>query len=377
MAKKKTSPAPLAVLPPFTQEEYQETFSNAVHFSFKAVNTNASEGGVRLSPDQVLDLPYISAQTLQSQGTAIECDYSKQEKSPPSATVFKHYRLSKGVDDKESVANAHEIQITYRDATQSHFEKNTHIVSPRLKQIFLPLNEGHEDYQVTTPLPAAGVSKLINEHVSQTNKDIRLAVDAPDDTLSLNNKIARNIRRAEMGYGGSNPQNAGSLVRYMQSPLFFSAPTESAAVKTAFSLYYTGMPISLNKAAMEAYKDWRTTTLLKHGYALSRKADRDTEEGHLTSITNALLRRAKLNENVLLDNAACLPNEGMPLVNDALDTVQKGLLDHRCRDRVWAKEAANIMAWAIATFTFHDDSTLGFNESAVNAIASYIEGVLV
>jgi len=281
------------------------------------------------------------------------------------------------MDDKESVANAHEIQIAYRDATQSHFEKNTHIVSPRLKQIFLPLNEGHEGYRVTTPLPAAGLSKVINEHVTQTNNETRLAIPSPDDKSPPDKAIARNIRRAEMGYGGSNPQNAGSLVRYMQSPLFFSAPTESTAVKAAFSLYYTGMPISLNKAAMQAYKDWRTKTLLTHGHALSRKADRNTEEGHLTSIINALLRRAKLNENVLLDNAACLPNEGVPLVNDALDTLQKGLLDHRCRDREWAKEAANKMAWAIAAFTFNDDSTLGFNESAVNAIASHIEGVLV
>ncbi|WGO99629.1 hypothetical protein QFX18_06070 [Saccharophagus degradans] len=351
------------VLPPFKPEEYEDAFSRAVHFSFKGVNTNAMEGGVRLSSKSAFSAPYICVQTLLSQGYDIECDYTKQETSPPSATVFKHLRIAKFGDDKESVGNPDTILDYYQQSTLDHYELNTERLSPRLRQVILPINNGMDDYKVTTPLPSAGMHKLLNAQINESNKNVK------------SSKEGQHIRRATMGFGGSNPQNAGSLIRHMQSVLFFDAPKESAAEKRALSLFYKGMAIRPDKKVMEEYFTWREAIIQSQGHATGDMANKEQEALFIERLCCGLMNIANRSSNLLQQSVDFLP-PSKSLVSDDLDDVQRGLLDPEFRDLAWRRSTADEFAWSIANYSFDNKRTLGFSGSAVQNIAQIAEGFL-
>lgn len=346
-------------LPSFAEEEYRSVFASAIHFSFKAVNTNAMDGGVRLSKEQSFDAPYICAQTLQYQGYKIECDYPKQEKSPPSATIFKHYRISRDGHEKEAVNSPESILAAYEESTRGHLEINTDKISPRMRQLVLPVGADLEEYVVTTPLPAAGLHKLVNEKVNEVN---RAAKETP----------ARYISRGTMGFGGSNPQNAGSLIRYMQSVLIFEAPVESTNARRALSIFYKGMDIRPKKEVMIEYRRWRSGVIERHDHATGDRKSKDIETGYIEQLCNHLLSAANQRSKCLKVSEELLP-PSESLVSDDLDHVQRGLLDAKHRNHAWARATAHRFAWAIAQYPFSDGTTLGLGGDAVDAIARKAE----
>ena len=59
----------------YPPETYRHAIAELVHFSSKTVNSNAALVGVRLSPDDALDAPYVSARTLMARGVSLSLDY--------------------------------------------------------------------------------------------------------------------------------------------------------------------------------------------------------------------------------------------------------------------------------------------------------------
>ena len=68
----------------YPPEIYRRTVAELVHFSSKTVNSNAALVGVRLSPDDALDAPYVSARTLMARGVSLSLDYGKGGAPPRS-----------------------------------------------------------------------------------------------------------------------------------------------------------------------------------------------------------------------------------------------------------------------------------------------------
>ncbi|ETR24106.1 hypothetical protein RQ80_18765 [Acinetobacter baumannii] len=72
-------------------EPQTDIFINAleesVHFSLKTINSNIEKGGIRLSKQQALDLPYLSARTLLNEDFLIPTDY--QANAGKTASIFK------------------------------------------------------------------------------------------------------------------------------------------------------------------------------------------------------------------------------------------------------------------------------------------------
>ena len=347
----------------FEESVYQEQFSTSVHFSFKTINSNIREGGIRICPTQdSIDLPFLSLRTTIDQELSTRIiDYTKNTGN--IATVFKHLRIAKQGDEKEELDNPAKIISIANKASQGRYELNTESISPRLKQVLLPVgNDNHQEYLSVTPITAGGLLKQVNQVIQQHN-------------LSAKDKKHGYIAQAYLGVGGANKQNVGSLAGEFQRPLFFSAPKEDPDLKFAWRIYYKGMSVKLSHDAMKDYFDWRQSMLLKNGgYMPSNLRTKNAEESHLKNIVNYLLARSRHHQKLLKSYQSKLPNG--ELINPKLNIVQQGFLDSLMRDYQWRELTANLISQEIANFRFADDKQIGLNQTGIQANAKVIERLL-
>ncbi|MCG8313159.1 MAG: hypothetical protein MI976_08080 [Pseudomonadales bacterium] len=360
MAKKK-APKVKKVLEALSADYYQEVFQNLVHFSFKTVNSNTDAGGIRLSgKDSVPDLGYITARGLLAEGSTLELDYTKN--FGKVATALKHLRIAKQGSDTEELSNPELPLTTAEQVTSGRHEIGTDHVAPRLRQLLLPLDHSQQNYLSVTPLVAAGLCKHVKQAVIHSNQ-------------SRSETGRRRITTAHLGIGGTNSQNVGSLVREMQSPMFFDAPTESLELKNAYKLHYQGLKLLLPRTVMQAYFEWRHKALKRGGGRVSSSLRaRETELGFITQLVEITLQRADRAHALLTEHLASLP--GQALVDPALDLVQRGLLDPAARTSSWRDAFSATLAERIAMFRFSDDRVLGVDQSGQSGIAAMIVEVL-
>lgn len=356
MAKTK-APKAKKVLEPLSQEYYQEVFKDLVHFSFKTVNSNTVPGGIRLtSEDAVPELGYITARGLLSEGVLLELDYIKNYGKV--ATALKHMRIAKHGSKTETLADPEVVLKASALAVTGRLEIGTDSVAPRLRQILLPLDHSRQRYLSVTPLVSGGLCKHINQAV-----------------ITSNNSDRKRITTARLGIGGANSQNVGALVRDMQSPMFFNAPSESPELKNAYRLHYQGLKILLPRPIMQAYFDWRKKSLLRGaGRVSSSLRSRQTEMGFIVQLVDITLKRAASAQQLLAEHKADLP--GAELFDPALGLVQQGLLDSEARSRPWCEAFAEAMALHIASFRFDGNVGLGMDQSGQAGIAAMIEELL-
>ena len=62
---------------PYPPQKYREETESLVHFTAKVVNSNAIAAGVRLGPEDALDMPYVSLRTLLGSGLSFPLEYAE------------------------------------------------------------------------------------------------------------------------------------------------------------------------------------------------------------------------------------------------------------------------------------------------------------
>lgn len=357
--RKKSNPMEKTVLQNLSEDCYRTVFQDAVHFTFKTVNSNARAGGIRLSPQEGKPLPYVTARSLLNLGLPLALDYTKNYGQ--IATAFKHLRLTSFGSEVEVISDPDQVLSIAEEISDEHYEVGTDRIDARLRQILLPKEKSHQHYVAVTPLVAGGLAKHLSQAVAEVNQKI-----TPEQ---------RHIRTAYLGIGGSKPMNVSALSRYFQTPLFFDAPREAQALRSAYRFHYQGLKLSIPGNLMKDYFDWRRAQLKKGGGRMpSRHRTRLTESEWVRQIIAFVLRRARQATETLLDVQEHLPDGA--LVDSALALSQRGLLDPKQRCPRWRAEMAVCLSEAISEYRLQDDAALGFNESGKKGIAALIEELL-
>ncbi|WP_194786564.1 hypothetical protein [Rhodocyclus gracilis] len=342
---------------------YATTCAELVTFSHKTANSNAPPGGIRLAPEQALKLPYVSARTLLGVGEVPALDYVAN--AGKTATVVKQLnQLREGV----ATAPANEatrILATLAAATAQGAQIGTDKVSLRARQLLLPRQGG---YVSVTPLTSGGVNRKLRTKVRQHNEHLR---EVPDENL-------RRIPVAIFGLGGSNPQNVGSLVRDMQRPLVFFAPTENRQLKAVLALHFQGVRMRLPRPLLRGFRDWYADCRRRHGGRIPTNMDsRDEEIVHVRAIARAILAQGDAARQRLLAQRDVLPAGGSPLVSAEADPVARGLVDPELRDKEWPRAFALRLARLIADYRFGDGKDeFQFEQADIFELQAMIEEVV-
>lgn len=362
-AKKTSTPeAPEWVVLP--ADLYAKTCAELVTFSHKTVNSNAPPGGIRLSADQGLKLPYVSARTLIAAGERLPLDYIAN--AGKTATVVKQLgQLQEGISTAPA-ADASQILSVLAETTATGAQFGTARVSMRARQLLLPRSNG---YVAVTPLSAGGVSRKIRTEVREHNERAR-ETDGQDGKL-------RRIPLAVFGLGGSNPQNVGSLVRDMQRPLVSFAPTENRQLKAILALHFRGIRIWLPRDLMIDFRAWCADCRQRNGGRIpTNMSTRDEEIEHVRRIALAVLAQGEAARKRLLAQRDLLPAGGKPLVSAHADPVAQGLVDPELRGRDWPHAFAARLANLIADYRFGDhEEGIRFEQADIDELQAMIEEV--
>ena len=364
----------------YPPETYRHAIAELVHFSSKTVNSNAALVGVRLSPDDALDAPYVSARTLMARGVSLSLDYGKG--GAAVAGICKQVNAAVRGDTFAEAASPEEraaIEGAMSEALSSAFSVGVEHVDHRLRQILIPKDGAEGGYVSMTPITAGGVCELLfeKEHglVSRHNADADEVKKQPEkddadeakkpseqedeEAGGASRPAIRKLRQAQFGIGGSNPQNVGGLVRVMQRPLFVDAPRSADDLRAAFSFYYKGISLDFScpgplRQALSAYAAFRRNYGLDGSVPLlrgkTRMETREKEKALMKSIASIVLQRASEARDTLLEYAAMLPQETNPETGTAAlvcprlkPAALRGLLDPALRDAAWPRA----MAWLV------------------------------
>lgn len=360
-AKKSVIAPPLAWIK-LPHELYVQTCAGLVTFSHKTGNSNAQPGGIRLAPAQALKQPYISARTLLDTGEVPALDYVAN--AGKAATVVKQLHQLQTGSATAPTEEAKHILATLAAATAEGAQIGVDKISLRARQLLLPRQGG---YVAVTPLSAGGVSRKIRETVRTHNERLR---EIPNDHL-------QRIPLALFGLGGSNPQNVGALVRDMQHPLVFFAPTENRQLRAALALHFRGIAIRLPYPLLYEFRVWcANCRRCNSGLIPTNMHTRNEEIEHIRVIAKAVLDQGAAARQHLLAHRDVLPAGGTPLVSVEADPVDRGLLDPELRDKDWPRIFAARLASLIADHRFGDGhEEFQFEQADIFEIQAMIEGV--
>lgn len=343
-------------------ELYEATCAELVTFSHKTVNSNAPAGGIRLAPEQALRLPYVSARTLLGAGEVPALDYPAN--AGKTATAVKQLnQLREGIATAPADESERILTMLAR-STARGVQIGTDKVSLRARQLLLPRQGG---YVSATPMTAGGVSQAVRTKVRQHNERVK---EAQDESL-------RRIPVAVFGLGGSNPQNVGSLVRDMQRPLVFFAPTENRELKAILALHFQGVRIRLPRPLLRSFRDWCTDCRRRNGGRIPTNMDtRDEEIAHIGGIARVVLAQGEAARERLLAHRDALPAGGVPLVSAEADPLARGLVDPDLRDGDWPQAFAARLAALIADYRFGDgNEEFQFEQADIFQLQAMIEEV--
>jgi hypothetical protein len=348
----------------FATPVYRAQAAQLVHESFKLTNSNAPNGGVRLGKDDVLDLPYLSARTLLKHGLSL--DYVSN--AGKTAKIAKQIRQAFSRTDQEAA----QIREVFEAETRDRLEIGTAEVSRYQRQILIPMVG---TYVAMTPLSAAGVAEKLSAAVRTHNDAVKQAwkqAKTPEDRAAI---TVRRIDLAIFGLGGSNPQNVGGLVRNMQRPLVFRAPTAQVTVKRTLALHYRGIALRFDRELMCGLRGWwNDAKAAAGGQSPADLQSRQTLQVFVERQVRELQARAAHTRELLQANSERLPH-GADLVADGVSPEIRGLIDPTLRARGWGRAFAQLVAANIANHPFGDDKgVLDFDQADIDTIADIIEG---
>lgn len=306
----------------FPPESYRKTLSESVHFSAKITNSNTPKFGIRLGPEDRIDLPYVALSTTDCR--LLQTDYADTAGS--ASRIFSQIRaVLEGNEERMSLAPIEEIE-SIREALQSsidkHYESPDQSVGIRLRQIIVQDASGQD--VVLTPLNSAVFSKLIEDRLLE---------------------VSAKPKRGVIGIGGSRPDNVGACIHSMTRPLFFKAPEENRSIKKVFAFYYNGVSLRIPNAILVSYYEWRKDLLrLNNNRMPSSLEFRNYEKDFLADIVKIVMGRAERAESELFESIEILPEgkEGK-IVSPEMPFPMQGLIHSGLRTKEWKESFARFL----------------------------------
>ena len=395
-------------------DDYQNSFKGFVHFSFKTVNSNAAAGGIRLEAADALKLPYVSARALLAEGTSCMTDYTKN--AGRIATHFKHAKqarlaasgltLEKNAKETENSSAEKDtvpdllpeeleaVAAALVRCTQGRLEDGCDsFLDPRLRQLLLPRVDeaGHVSYCSVTPLTAGGLCQIVRAEVAASNQAHKLAKEEwlKEKALKKNVKASmsplptRSVQMAQLGIGGSNPQNVGGLVREMQQPLYMAAPQAKGGLQRALAIHHQGVELNIPEKLVRKYAEFLAKQTLD-GVRQSDWESRSQEKIILAEIVGDVLNQIDEIRRLLDQYLDVLPEDatGQPayFAPKWHSDVKAAWVDESLRGRDWAFQAAGWLANAIGKFEVQTKNEsqrlLSLDVYGIKSIESLIEEIL-
>lgn len=301
------------------KEAYLSAYHKMVHFSAKAVNSNASAAGVRIV--DLADLPYISVSSVGP--ASVPLDYFNGANTAAASNQINSVVLENLMDRFKEI-NEDEVCFIKQMSTSYDFADLAGEIDCHLKQIIMPDEEGND--LCLTPLHSSGLSRLIND------TERRIAQENDDKKFSL-------FRHAGMNYGGSNTQNIGGLANELKKPLFFGAPEEDMDIRKSLAIHYKGFSY-MPAAQVDDYLDWfdEACTPDKSKTMLQKLE----EERLLKMIVRSTFQEADRQFAYLTKNKANFPGE--QLLSSDLNRVFHGLVFDEERNNNWFIDFGNAVA---------------------------------
>ncbi|MCX7096294.1 MAG: hypothetical protein NTV43_00130 [Methylococcales bacterium] len=298
---------------------YLSAYQRMVHFSAKAVNSNASAAGVRII-DRA-DLPYISVSSV---GPAlVPLDYFNGANTATASNQINSFVLN-NLRDRFKEIDEDEVSFIKQMTTRYDFADLAGEIDCHLKQIIMPDEAGND--LCLTPLHSSGLSKLIND------TERRIAQENDDKKFSL-------FRHAGMNYGGSNTQNIGGLANELKKPLFFGAPEEDMDIRKSLAIHYKGFSY-MPTTQVDDYLDWLDEACSPDkAKTMPQKLE---EERLLKRIVRSSFLEADRQFAYLTKNKANFPGE--QLLSSDLDRVFHGLIFEEERNNDWFIDFGNAVA---------------------------------
>ncbi len=386
----------------YLPEVYAGAVNDLVHFCSKTVNSNSALVGIRLSPDDALDAPYVAARTLLAREVSLELDYGKGGAAVAGIckqvnAVLRNEPLAEQASKEERTA----IEEAMEQAKSSVFLCGTDYVDHRLRQILIPRKDTEGGYVAVTPITAGGICALLfgedkglvtlhnracDEGAEKSGKDTSPVADketipgqaseqmeglvegTSGDLAEGKNEEQvtarkRKLRQAQFGIGGSKPQNVGGFAfqRLMQQPLFMDAPRGQNRGRKAYSVYYKGISLDFSRnaalrEALAAYVAFRKRLELdkkapsSDSYGRTHLKARQEEERLVEAIACTVLQEAEAARQLLREYADILPQETNPgtglkaMVSPHLKQVLRGLFDASLRYGAWPRDMAELVS---------------------------------
>lgn len=360
----------------FALSKYQEVFKDMGHFSLKAANSNAGAGGIRLDSTSGIRQPYMAVRCLLGSGQEVALDYLKNAGS--TATLAKQFRQAMVGKDPSRADQYAAIVRCFREATLQPVQIGTETLSPRLKQVLIPKPGAPGRYVALTPLSSAGLADRIaawvkthNDSISEYRKQHRAA-----------HPTLRRLQTSQLGFGGSNPQNVGGLVRSLQKLVVATAPRESARVKRIFALFHREPELRVSRAAMHAYAVWRREAMRENaGKMPSNLAYRQEEADIVRAMARQTVDGFRVPYEQLQDLIDRLPDVRTPdgersMFREDAPPHLKAIVEPSWRRFDWKRQVALEVARLIVAHRFENGTTLALDDVDREQIAAWIEEAL-
>lgn len=309
----------------------QSAIRNFVHFSAKAINSNALPAGIRLAHSEKLDLPYVAVRTIGP--VAVPLDYVANVGK--IATIAKNldavlqnrvYELYGGVTEDDIVI--------YRDRAAeaaTHYEVGFDTIGKRPRQIIVQDEDGNDI--ALTPLVSAGLATVLNKRIEEE-------IAASDESTY------RYRQRGYLDIGGANTQNVGRHANSLKRPLWFSAPKIDENMRLAFSLHYQGVRFTVPPIVLREFDDWQRWARNEGGNAFKKNlAYRTIESRFVKQLAEDFAGHVQRARNLLVQTRDSLPDH--ELLSSGMAKEMRALIDPNDRYPGWKRDTAMRLHLAI------------------------------
>lgn len=348
--------------------DYLDTLRASVHYSGKAINSNAAAVGVRLAASDRYDGPYVAVSTVGSEKVPV--DYIRGA-NPDSARMKQIEAITNPFVRALFVSVPAEDEAAIRAALPVIAQANargTEYIDARLRQVLIPDGEGiaDSDYVALTPLASAGFAELTHRRI-----DAMANRDATSPSVKQFRKFVT------LGYGGANPQNVGRWMRGMGRALVFSAPSERPETKLAYAIAFGGMlPRKVLGRELDAFALWRFELRRRSEGVMPSTLETRAEEARLLQ---AVAHRAVEISMELRTRLARQFSEN-EWFGESVHPVEKALIDPRLRDASFARRFRFWILDLVKTHRFRapgidGEVSVGLGDDEAARLTTALDGV--
>jgi hypothetical protein len=345
--KAKSAPPPAFEWLSLPEDRYAAELGRAVHFSFKVVNSNGRAGGVRITEEQALDAPYVSARTLIATHH-VPFDYPEMDTR--TVKVWSNLRaLEQGIDLSDVPQNElADFKSALRSAEQTYLldAPADKMVEIRLRQVSVPIDD---QYISVTPLPCGGLNVLASRVLQSRMPAIETAREA--GRAKTESQLPYRLikpRYVVFGIGGSNTQNVGRLIKgYMNRPFYCPGPQRDSSLYEAISKYRSGIDVKVPYGDLCRYRTFRASLRRRRGAVESTMDLRTEEKAIVGRMVDSFMTSVRADVRLVAQHRDAIHRKFGVYQPAESDAVVRGFYDAAFRDMTWVRAVSERLSKSV------------------------------